>query len=60
MAIAPPKLDRPRPSVAPAHLSTAPLLRVAEGGFAALTMQALADDVGIATGSLAPPLSQQG
>ena len=28
------------------------LLRVAEGGFAALTMQALADDVGIATGSL--------
>lgn len=28
------------------------LLRVAEGGFAALTMQALAEDVGIATGSL--------
>ena len=28
------------------------LRRVAEGGFAALTMQALADDVGIATGSL--------
>ena len=28
------------------------LQRVAEGGFAALTMQALADDVGIATGSL--------
>ena len=28
------------------------LLRVAEGGFAALTMQALAADVGIATGSL--------
>lgn len=28
------------------------LARVAEGGFAALTMQALADDVGIATGSL--------
>lgn len=28
------------------------LARVAEGGFAALTMQALAEDVGIATGSL--------
>ena len=28
------------------------LRRVAEGGFAALTMQALADDAGIATGSL--------
>ncbi len=28
------------------------LQRVAEGGFAALTMQALAEDVGIATGSL--------
>ncbi|MBU1330729.1 MAG: TetR/AcrR family transcriptional regulator [Gammaproteobacteria bacterium] len=28
------------------------LSRVADGGFAALTMQALADDVGIATGSL--------
>lgn len=28
------------------------LARVAEGGFAVLTMQALADDVGIATGSL--------
>ncbi|WP_137888479.1 TetR/AcrR family transcriptional regulator [Pseudomonas sp. 2FE] len=28
------------------------LKRVAEGGFAALTMQALAEDVGIATGSL--------
>lgn len=28
------------------------LSRVAEGGFAALTMQALAEDVGIATGSL--------
>lgn len=28
------------------------LRRVVEGGFAALTMQALADDAGIATGSL--------
>lgn len=36
------------------------LRRVAEGGFAALTMQALADDAGIATGSPVPPLPGQG
>ena len=36
------------------------LLRVAAGGFAALTMQALADDVGIATGSLYRHFSSKG
>ncbi|MET1078675.1 MAG: TetR/AcrR family transcriptional regulator [Pseudomonas sp.] len=35
-----------------AHILTCALQRVAEGGFAALTMQALAEDAGIATGSL--------
>lgn len=34
------------------RITSAALARVAEGGFAALTMQALAEDVGIATGSL--------
>ncbi|WP_134623666.1 TetR/AcrR family transcriptional regulator, partial [Pseudomonas aeruginosa] len=34
------------------HILQLGLRRVAEGGFAALTMQALADDAGIATGSL--------
>lgn len=34
------------------RIINAALARVAEGGFACLTMQALADDVGIATGSL--------
>ncbi|PTS85397.1 TetR family transcriptional regulator [Pseudomonas sp. HMWF032] len=34
------------------RIINAALARVADGGFAALTMQALADDVGIATGSL--------
>ncbi|SED45938.1 TetR/AcrR family transcriptional regulator [Pseudomonas anguilliseptica] len=34
------------------RIISAALARVAEGGFAALTMQALAEDVGIATGSL--------
>jgi AcrR family transcriptional regulator len=36
------------------------LARVAEGGFAALTMQALAEDVGIATGSLYRHFSSKG
>jgi AcrR family transcriptional regulator len=34
--------------------------RVSKGGFAALTMQALADDVGIATGSLYRHFSGKG
>jgi AcrR family transcriptional regulator len=34
------------------HILDCALRRVAEGGFAALTMQALAEDAGIATGSL--------
>ncbi|MDX1297821.1 MAG: TetR/AcrR family transcriptional regulator [Pseudomonas sp.] len=34
------------------RIISAALARVAEGGFVALTMQALAEDVGIATGSL--------
>jgi AcrR family transcriptional regulator len=34
------------------RIIVAALARVTEGGFAALTMQALAEDVGIATGSL--------
>lgn len=34
------------------RILSAAMARVAEGGFAALTMQALAEDVGIATGSL--------
>ncbi|MCR4508629.1 TetR/AcrR family transcriptional regulator [Pseudomonas sp. 32.2.56] len=34
------------------RIISAALARVADGGFAALTMQALAEDVGIATGSL--------
>jgi AcrR family transcriptional regulator len=34
------------------RIISAALARVVDGGFAALTMQALADDVGIATGSL--------
>ena len=36
------------------------LVRVVAGGFAALTMQALADDVGIATGSLYRHFSNKG
>ena len=36
------------------------MLRVAEGGFANLTMQALAEDVGVATGSLYRHFSSKG
>lgn len=42
------------------RIISAALLRVAEGGFAALTMQALAEDVGIATGSLYRHFSSKG
>ena len=35
-----------------AHILSCALKRVSDGGFAALTMQALAEDAGIATGSL--------
>jgi AcrR family transcriptional regulator len=42
------------------RLIVAALARVAEGGFAALTMQALAEDVGIATGSLYRHFSSKG
>jgi len=42
------------------RIISAALARVAEGGFAALTMQALAEDVGIATGSLYRHFSSKG
>ncbi len=42
------------------RIISAALARVVEGGFAALTMQALAEDVGIATGSLYRHFSSKG
>lgn len=42
------------------RIISAALARVVEGGFAALTMQALAEDVGIATGSLYRHVSSKG
>lgn len=42
------------------RIISAALARVVEGGFAALTMQALAEDVGIATGSLYRHFSNKG
>ena len=42
------------------HILACALARVAEGGFASLTMQALAEDAGIATGSLYRHFSGKG
>ncbi|NQD93929.1 TetR/AcrR family transcriptional regulator [Pseudomonas sp. CrR25] len=52
MAYRPSTLRLDRDQALREHILACALARVVEGGFAALTMQALAEDAGIATGSL--------